>query len=154
MKNLYCDINTRKKIVRLHHLNSLFQTCNRTIVNHIYIYKRNAWGELKRTLELIIKNALVFIKAILNEASSHLRSVFLQRSHLKGESLRASFFVCLFFHKQLIIKERSGNKEANWRFDIPSESPLLNISYRDLRSHEVRAAYLLAQRPRPRRISQ
>lgn len=66
MKNLYCDINTRKKIVRLHHLNSLFQTCNRTIANHIY--KRNARGELKRTLELIIKNALVFIKAILNES--------------------------------------------------------------------------------------
>lgn len=127
MKNLYCDINARKKIVRLHHLNSLFQACNHpSIVNRIYIYILNARGELKRTLELIIKNALVFIKAILNESFFSPPIRVPPVSQERGES--PSFFVCLFFHKQLIIKERDPAIKKPTDASISSPSHPFSIS--------------------------
>lgn len=136
MKNLYCDINARKKIVRLHHLNSLFQACNHpSIVNRIYIYILNARGELKRTLELIIKNALVFIKAILNESFFSPPIRVPPVSQERGES--PSFFVCLFFHKQLIIKERDPAIKKPTDASISSPSHPFSISLLSRSCHEV-----------------
>lgn len=154
MKNLYCDINARKKIVRLHHLNSLFQACNHpSIASRIYIYILNARGELKRTLELIIKNALVFIKAILNESFFSPPIRVPPVSQERGKS--PSFFVCLFFHKQLIIKERDPAIKKPTDASISSPSHPFSISLLS-RSSLPRSGNsgLLAQRSRPRRISQ
>lgn len=129
-------------IIPLHRLNSLFQTCNLPSIASTVYWPYEAQCELKRTLELIIKNALVFVKAILNESFFSppiLEPCSLQRSSVsRGRFFDSLSSFAYSFINSLLLRRDPAIKKPTDASSISSSShlPSSNIFHRG----EARAA--------------